>query len=111
MERKCIMAWVTYPEKSFAVKMAECLLEKGLAAGTNIWGPVISAYRWKGGIKKHDEWVLCAQLPSSLFASFQKEILAAHPYETPCIVSLPIDKGCPEFLGWILENCRRDECA
>ena len=104
--RKMAVAWVTYPEEQQAAKTAHCLVEKGLAAGVNILGPMTSVYRWKGEERTHNEWLLLAQLPEDLFAEFRAEISSCHPYETPCILLLPVQDVNLPFLQWVNTNCR-----
>ena len=35
---------------------------------------------------------------------FRAAVEAAHPYEVPCIVGMPLEKGNAPFLEWIAQN-------
>lgn len=100
-----IIVWTTYPERKQAEEMAEALVDKRLAAGVNLIGPMFSVYRWRGVTQRHEEWLLLAQSTKSLFGELEKKLAASHPYETPCVMAFPCRQGYPPFLQWVETSC------
>lgn len=105
-----VIARSTYPDKSLALQMARELVEKQLAAGAQVSGPVTSVYAWKNGINTHEEWLLDAQTRVSLLGAVQELVLAKHPYELPCFMVLPVISGFAPFMGWIFNSCKGEQC-
>ena len=96
----CIL-FVTCPDAKVAEAIARRLVDKRLAACGNITAPVTSVYRWKGKVVRESEVVLLLKTRRSLVAACTKAIRAAHPYDLPEIVAVPIVGGSPEYLRWV----------
>ncbi|MDD2316162.1 MAG: divalent-cation tolerance protein CutA [Desulfobacterales bacterium] len=77
------------------------LVESGLAACVNIIGQVQSMYIWNGKIQDDTEAVLIAKTTSLRLPELIARVRALHSYDCPCIVSLPISGGNPDFLDWV----------
>ena len=77
------------------------LVESGLAACVNIIGQVQSMYVWNGKIQDDIEAVLIAKTTSLRLPELIARVRALHSYDCPCIVSLPISGGNPDFLDWV----------
>ncbi len=99
-----IVIFSTISSKEDALKIANALVEKKLAACMNIIGGVISIYEWKGEVCNDEECLMIIKSRRTLFDRIKKEIVALHPYELPEIISIPIDDGLEPYLGWIKEN-------
>ena len=39
-------------------------------------------------------------------AAFEEKMRSLHPYEVPEIIFFKIDSGLPEYLHWVIDNCR-----
>ena len=63
-----------------------------------------SVYRWKGKVVRESEVVLLLKTRRSLVAACTKAIRAAHPYELPEVVAVPIVGGLPEYLEWVVRE-------
>jgi periplasmic divalent cation tolerance protein len=92
--------YVTAPTAIVARRIAKIVLEKRLAACANIFR-IESTYWWKGKIEKCPEYAMFLKTKKSRVKRLTAEIKNVHPYEVPCIVSLDIVKGNPDFLKWI----------
>ena len=101
---ECVLVYVTTPSNDVAESLARSSMEKRLAAGANIIHGVKSIYHWKGKIESADEHVVIFKTRESLFADLEMHILTHHPYETPCIVAIPIEAGSEAFLGWVIDE-------
>jgi len=89
------------PDRAAAEKLAEALVEKRAAACVNILGPCRSVYRWKGALQKDDEHLMLIKTSAERYATLEDAIRAAHPYELPEIVAVPIERGLPAYLEWV----------
>ena len=98
--------YVTCASESEAEAIGGMLVEKRLAACVNILPGMRSLYWWQGKVERGEETVLVAKTRDDLVEALTEAVKAAHGYEVPCVVSLPITGGNPDFIAWI-----RDETA
>ncbi len=95
------MVYVTVGSAEEAETIARALVGEHLAACVNILGPAKSIYRWNGAVEETQEIVLIAKTRLSQTEALAARVKALHSYDTPCIVSYPMDRGAPAFLAWI----------
>jgi periplasmic divalent cation tolerance protein len=81
--------------------IVEQLLVDRLAACGQRVGPVLSRYWWEGSLVRAEEWLVLIKTRGDLAAATVEAIVAAHPYDTPEVVVLPIALGSPGYLSWI----------
>ncbi|MEZ7196399.1 divalent-cation tolerance protein CutA [Pseudodesulfovibrio karagichevae] len=81
--------------------IGEMLVERRLAACANILPGMRSIYWWRGKVERAEEAVLIAKTRDDLVEPLTEAVKAAHGYEVPCVVALPITGGNPDFLAWI----------
>lgn len=93
--------YVTTPDRETARHIGRTLVEEGLAACINILGGMESIYRWQGVVEQAEEQVLLVKLPMIQAERAGERIRALHPYELPCILTLPISGGNPPYLEWL----------
>ncbi len=89
-------------------KVANGLVEAGLAACVNIVANVRSVYRWEGRICDERELLLVIKTRSELFEAVRALIRQLHTYEVPEIIAVPICRGDSDYLSWLDEQTRRD---
>jgi periplasmic divalent cation tolerance protein len=87
-----------------ALRMSERLVESRLAACVQAVGPVTSTYRWQGTIEQGEEWLCVAKTLLELYPQLEAAIRAAHSYETPEIIAVPIVAGSSDYLSWLAEQ-------
>ncbi len=85
-----------------AERIAEILLAEKLAACVQIVA-IRSRYVWKGAVERADEQLLLIKTGEALFEPVQARIRAAHSYETPEIVAVPVSAGDAYYLAWVSE--------
>ena len=90
----------TSSSRESAMAIAECLIEKKLAACVQIL-PIESIYVWQGEVCKDSEAMMLIKTRTALFDELAGAIQDCHPYEVPEIVQIPIADGLPEYLKWI----------
>lgn len=84
-----------------ASRLARELVSRRAAACVNIVAPVRSVYRWKGQIEEASEWLLIAKTDRDSFDLLRSVLEAAHSYELPEVIALPIIAGSPTYLAWL----------
>jgi periplasmic divalent cation tolerance protein len=89
-----------------AEKIGSMLVEKRLAACVNIFEKMTSIYRWEGKIHKEEETVIIAKTRTGLIDELTAKVREIHSYVVPCIVSLPVTGGNPDFLSWIEDETK-----
>ncbi len=105
MPGEIVVAFCTFPDAETARRIARELVELRLAACGNVLPQVHSIYRWQGKIDSADEALAIFKLPASGYRDFETKLRSLHPYDVPEIISCPIDRGLPEYLRWVAENC------
>lgn len=89
-----------------AERLARALLEKRLVACVNVVAPVQSFYRWKGVIESAAEWMLVIKTSRELFDPVRLALEAAHSYELPEVLALPVIAASPTWAAWIESELR-----
>ena len=84
------------------------VIEERLAACINILSPVRSIYRWKGKIETADEVAAILKTHHWRADALIARIAELHSYDTPCIVSFPIDKILGSYADWVEDSVIRD---
>ncbi|MCR6632177.1 MAG: divalent-cation tolerance protein CutA [Magnetospirillum sp.] len=95
------LIYVTAPNRDEALKLARLLVGERLAACANVLDPITSVYWWDGKVNEEPEVALVLKTTEGQVAALTERLRAAHPYDCPCVVSLPITGGNPDFLAWI----------
>ena len=84
-----------------AERIAETLVEQGLAACVNVIPGLVSIYRWKGRVQRDGECLLLIKTRAERFEALRQAIVSLHPYELPEVVALPIAAGHEPYLAWL----------
>jgi len=87
-----------------ARRIAEVLLERGLAACVSIAPKGVSIYRWKGKTEESEEWLLWIKTTEAAFEQVRDTILEVHSYELPECMCLAIENGSEDYLQWIQKS-------
>lgn len=98
--------YITASDEAEAREIGRTLVEEKLAACVNIH-PIQSIYRWEGEIEEAGEVAMLVKTRTELVDKVIKRVKELHSYEVPCIVSLSIDKGYPDYLRWIEESTEK----
>ena len=101
MESTKLLVLTNLPDRAIAEKIAEMLVEKQFAACVNILAPCRSVYRWKGALQRDEEHPMLIKTTRARYAALEQALRAAHPYELPEIVAVPIERGLPAYLDWV----------
>jgi periplasmic divalent cation tolerance protein len=96
-----VFVYTTWPDAEAAEAVGRELVADKLAACVNILPGMVSVYAWQGAIERAEEAVMIVKTRAALAEAVAAAVRAAHPYETPAIVTLPVAGGDPAYLGWI----------
>jgi periplasmic divalent cation tolerance protein len=98
------LVYITAPSLEEATAIGRLLVTERLAACANLLPGMRSIYHWQGAVEEADEVVLIAKTRSALVPPLIARVKHAHSYDVPCIVSLPIEDGDPDYLRWLAEE-------
>lgn len=84
-----------------AERVARQLVDRRVAACVNLVGGVRSVYRWQGKVEDSEEILLVIKSTRALFAELQETLAAAHSYEVPEVLALPVVDGSAAYLAWM----------
>jgi periplasmic divalent cation tolerance protein len=101
-----IMVFSSCGSAAEAERIARRLVEEHLAACVNVITSVRSFYRWKGLIEDAEECLLVIKTSRDLFERLRGVLEAAHSYELPEVLALPIVAGSPAYLNWLESELR-----
>jgi periplasmic divalent cation tolerance protein len=96
-----LLVFTNLPERAAAERIADLLVEKKLAACVNVLAPCRSVYRWKGAVQREEEHPMLIKTTAERYAALEAALRAAHPYELPEIVAVPVERGLPAYLQWV----------
>lgn len=96
-----IIVLTTTPSIRVARKIANSLIRQRLAACVNIIPEITSHYTWQGKLCEDKEILLLIKTTRARFKKIHNQIKKLHPYQIPEIISLNIDQGDKDYLGWI----------
>ena len=96
-----LLVLTNLPDRTAAERLAEELVQKNLAACVNILAPCRSVYRWKDAVQHDEEHPLLIKTTRERYPALEKALRAAHPYELPEIIAVPIERGLPAYLEWV----------
>lgn len=103
-----LMVLVNVPDETVAHAIARALVEQRLAACVNVLPRVQSVYRWQGKIEEAVEVPMLIKTTQARYAELEATVKAAHPYDVPELIALPIVAGLPEYLGWVAAETKKD---
>jgi periplasmic divalent cation tolerance protein len=100
------LLYITAASMDEAERLGKGLVEARLCACANILGPIKSFYWWQGKLEEGAEVGLIAKTRADLVDAATDWVKANHSYTVPCVVSLPIEGGNPDFLRWVGEETK-----
>jgi len=92
----------TCDKREEAESLAGRIVENRLAACVQL-SKIESLYTWEGKLCNDPEIRLMIKTKQTLYKELADFIVANHSYEVPQIISLGIENGTADYLGWIDE--------
>ncbi len=100
------LIYTTWPSAAEAEKAGRAMVEARLCACVNILPGMVSVYAWEGKIERGEEAVMILKTRHDLAQALMDAVAAAHPYDTPAILLLPVDAVAPRYAAWIAAATR-----
>ena len=105
----CIQVFITVPNEQDGKRLAQTLVEEGLAACIQVLGPMQSTFRWQGKVETATEYLCLIKTTTSAFSRLRDRVKALHPYEVPELIAVPITAGSEEYIAWLESSVGRPE--
>jgi periplasmic divalent cation tolerance protein len=99
---KPLLVLTNLPDRAAAERLANALIGGRFAACVNVLAPCHSVYRWKDALQHDEEHPVLIKTTDERYPELEQAIRAHHPYELPEIVAVPIERGLPAYLDWIV---------
>ena len=103
---KPVFVYCTCKNAEEAIEIGQKVVEAELAACANVLPGMRSIYKWKGELQQDEECVLILKRHLALVEALTNMVVAAHSYETPAVVALPIVDGSPAYIEWMAGEMR-----
>ena len=102
------MVYITASSPAEAEKIGRALVGERLAACVNLIEGMRSLYWWEGTVQEGREVVLIAKTTATRVSALIERVKVLHSYTCPCVVTLPLLEGNPDYLAWIEKETRED---
>ena len=96
MNEYCVI-FIATGSKEEAEKLSRGLVEKKLAFCVNTVPSIQSTYHWEGKIHVDNEILLIVKTLQQNYEELENWVQKNHSYDVPEIISIPINKGLPEY--------------
>jgi periplasmic divalent cation tolerance protein len=106
--RKVVVVLVTTANRREAMRLAEAVVGKKLAACANLISVVTSIFRWKGQTQRSREALLIMKTTAHRYPALESLIRSMHSYEVPEIIALSVGKGLQPYLEWVHKETTTD---
>ena len=101
MPDAAILVLTALPDRDSALSLARALVTARLAACVNVGASVESMYHWQGQFETAREVPVAIKTRALLYSRVEAAVAAAHPYELPEIIAVPITHASDRYLAWI----------
>jgi periplasmic divalent cation tolerance protein len=101
-----LVVLTTIDKENLAIKIADALVDRRLAACVNIISAGMSIYRWKEKVCRDREFKLFIKTQAHLFNEVRDTIREFHTYDLPEVIALPIEVGEEKVLKWYEETTK-----
>lgn len=94
----------TCPDADTARTITRTLVEERLIACGNVVPGLTSIYRWRGEIETAAECLVLMKTRSDRVEPLARRLAELHPYEVPEMLAVPVARGAPDYLRWVVEE-------
>ena len=94
---------ITAPDEHWLVTFTSQLVDDRLAACGH-HTEIRSIYTWSGSVHDTSETRVSLHTRTSLVQAIIDATNAAHPYQVPCVIAVPIIAANPSYKAWVLDS-------
>ncbi len=102
-----VLVLTTVADDDRAELLARALVEERIAACVNLHAPMVSFYRWRGGVERDAERQLVIKTTRDLVPALRARVNELHSYELPEFLVLTVSDGSTDYLEWITAGVSR----
>ena len=99
----CII-YTTFPSLEDGRNITDKIVSEGLAACANLLPGMESNYMWEGKLQRSSEVACIIKTSAEMEAKLMERLAQIHPYEIPCILSIPVQDGHMPYISWLLSQ-------
>lgn len=96
--------YITVGSAGEARALGRALVHERLAASANVIEGATSFFWWQGELQEASEALIVAKTKSALVPRVIARVKALHSYDCPCVLSVAIEDGNPDYLDWVAEQ-------
>lgn len=99
-----VLVLTTFPDDFDAAHLTafiEALVSSGTAACVSVMAPMQSTYRWEATMEVARERQLLIKTTADRVSGVQEALAAAHPYDLPEFLVVPVTGGSADYLAWV----------
>jgi len=104
---KAVVLYITCANEDEARTIGRTLVCERLVACINILAPIQSLFWWNDEIQEETETAFLAKTLIENVENVIERVNQLHSYDCPCVISMPIEKGNPNYLKWIEEETKK----
>ena len=101
-----IQVVTTTDSQESAKRIGDAIVKVRLAACAQVVGPILSTYWWEGRVEETQEWLVILKSRRDLYGQIEEAIAAAHPYDVPEVLAVPVEAGGRGYLEWLNQELR-----
>lgn len=106
LDSEIVALYAVFASREEAERIGRAMVEQRLAACVNILGPCRSIYRWQGAVEEAEEVAAIFKTALPRVEALMAAIHAAHSYDVPAIVQLPIAASHAAYRDWVIAETR-----
>lgn len=96
-----VVVLCTAPDEKSAQQLAKQALKAKLAACVTLLPGAHSLYYWEDQLEQHTEVQMLLKSDVACQPALLSLLKAAHPYQTPELLVLPVKHGEKDYLSWL----------
>jgi len=101
-DSEVLLVMSSLPDRAAAQQLARTLIDRRLAACVSVLAPCTSVYRWRGTVEEAVEVPVLIKTTAGRYAELESALRALHPHELPEIIAVPVMRGLPGYLDWVV---------
>lgn len=105
-EKNLRMLYVLYPDIKTARTAVKRLIRNQLIVCGNIIQAVESMFVWKGKCETSKECIVLIKTNVMKLKYVKKDLIANHPYETPCVIEIDLKGVNRSYALYLAENLK-----
>ncbi len=99
-----VLVLTTFPhefDQPSLQRFIEGLVSSGLAGCVSVMPGMESTYRWEGKLNVARENQILIKTTADKVEALQSALTAAHPYDLPEFLVVPVTGGSADYLAWV----------